>query len=144
MVTVYHGLCISVLKSVYMEFSEHYTPFAEKTLIVLTNNDQARLLSGLNRDVEEIDTLTISVPDRDDFDAYKAAQLAALGKSLTKRMQTAFSKEGFATGILCIPEVNREQLLSHMNKDAVEKCELVSKNLCAMELSVVVRILLER
>jgi hypothetical protein len=63
-----------------MEFSTHYPPFTEKTIIVLTNTEKARILSVVGRDVEELETVTIDVPERPDFDEHKAAQLTALGK----------------------------------------------------------------
>lgn len=127
-----------------MEFSEHYSPFSEKTVIILTNTEHARVLSALGRTVDEIDDVKIHVPEQSDFDAYKAAQLTALGKKLSKRLEVALDKEGFTAAILCIPEVNREQLLAAMNPDTVARCtSIVPKNLCAMDLGVVMRILLE-
>lgn len=127
-----------------MEFSHHYTPFAQKTVIALTNTERARILSANGREVEEIDDVRISVPEQDDFDAFKASQLEALGKKLSKRLQSALKKEGFATAILCVPEVNREQLISSMDPQVVEQCSsIVPKNLCAMNLEVIMRILLE-
>lgn len=133
-----------MLESECMEFSVHYTPFAEKTVIALTNTERARILSAMNRDVEEIDDLRISVSENNDFDALKASQLAALGKKLSKRLEHALDKEGFAGAILCVPEVNREQLLAAMDPSIVARCtSIVPKNLCAMDLPVVMRILLE-
>jgi hypothetical protein len=127
-----------------MEFSVHYPPFAEKTVIVLTNTERARILSAMDRDVDEIDDISISAAENSDFDALKASQLAALGKKISKRLELALDKEGFAAAILCVPEVNREQLLSAMNPAIVARCaSIVPKNLCAMKLDVVMRILLE-
>ncbi len=98
----------------------------------------------MNRDVEEIDDLRISVSELNDFDAFKASQLTALGKKLSKRLEVALDKEGFTAAILCVPEVNREQLLAAMNPSVVARCtSIVPKNLCAMKLDVVMRILLE-
>mgnify|MGYP001588848623 CR=1 FL=1 len=127
-----------------MEFSVHYQPFTERTVIALTNTERARILSAMNRDVEEIDDLRISVSELNDFDAFKASQLTALGKKLSKRLEVALDKEGFTAAILCVPEVNREQLLAAMNPSVVARCtSIVPKNLCAMKLDVVMRILLE-
>jgi hypothetical protein len=127
-----------------MEFSVHYTPFAERTVIALTNTERARILSAMDRDVEEIDDVRINVAENDDFDAFKASQLSALGKKLSKRLEAALDKEGFTAAILCVPEVNREQLLAAMDPAIVARCtSIIPKNLCAMDLAVVMRILLE-
>ncbi len=127
-----------------MEFSVHYTPFSEKTLIVLTNTERARILSAIHRDVEELDDLSIHVAEVSDFDTFKASQLTALGKKVSKRIDTALTSEGFSAAILCVPEVNREQLLAAMDPKVVTRCSaIIPKNLCAMDLPVVMRILLE-
>ncbi len=127
-----------------MEFSVHYQPFTERTVIALTNTERARILSAMDREVDEIDSVSISVPENNDFDAFKASQLTALGKKLSKRLEHALDKEGFAAAILCVPEVNREQLLAAMDPAIVARCtSIVPKNLCAMDLAVVMRILLE-
>lgn len=133
-----------MLESKGMEFSVHYQPFTERTVIALTNTERARILSAMDRDVEEIDDIRISVSENNDFDALKASQLAALGKKLSKRLESALDKEGFTAAILCVPEVNREQLLAAMDPAVVARCaSIVPKNLCAMDLPVVMRILLE-
>lgn len=133
-----------MLESGHMEFSVHYQPFTERTVIALTNTERARILSAMDRDVEEIDDLRISVSENNDFDTLKASQLTALGKKLSKRLEHALDKEGFTAAILCVPEVNREQLLAAMDPAVVARCtSIIPKNLCAMELAVVMRILLE-
>lgn len=127
-----------------MEFSKHYSPFLEKTLIVLTNNEKARLLSAFGHEVDELSTVSIKSPELDDFAAQKAAQLAALGKKLSVAMEKLL-KTDFTAILLCVPEVNREQLLAAMSPSLVEKCTtIIPKNLSAMELPVVMRIILER
>ena len=127
-----------------MEFSTHYPPFTQKTVIALTNTERARILSVDGREVEEIDTVTIDVPENNDFDKHKANQLTALGKKLSKKLDVLLSTGGFATAILCVPEVNREQLQSAMDPNVIAQCSsIVPKNLCAMELGTVMRILLE-
>ncbi|MFA6018394.1 MAG: hypothetical protein WCT28_00580 [Patescibacteria group bacterium] len=127
-----------------MEFSEHYSPFTEKTLIVLTNTERARILSAFNRNVEEIDDIRVTVPEQNDFDALKASQLSALGKKVSKRIELALKKEGFTVVTVCVPEVNREQLIAAMDHSIVSRCaSIIPKNLCAMDLPVVMRILLE-
>lgn len=127
-----------------MEFSTHYPPFQNKTLIALTNTEGARILAVIGREVEELDGIHINVPEESDFDAYKAAQLEALGKKLSKRFHDAKEKEGYIDITLCVPEVNREQLVAAIDPKIIEECvSVISKNLCAMKLDVIMRILLE-
>lgn len=127
-----------------MEFSAHYPAFVKRTVIVLTNTERARILAINARDVEELESITIAVRELPDFDAHKAAQLIALGNAISKKLVTLLSAGGFEDAILCVPEVNREQLLSAINPDVLARCSsIVPKNLCAMEIGTVMRILLE-
>lgn len=133
-----------MLESFYMDFSVHYQPFTEKTVIILTNTEHARVLSAFDRDVEELGAIDIQVADHPDFDTLKAMQLSALGKKVSKRLESALDTEGFTAAILCVPEVNREQLLAAMDPKVVARCaSIVPKNLCVMDLAIVMRILLE-
>ena len=127
-----------------MEFSVHYPPFEEKTVIALTNTEKARILSVFGREVEELETITVGTAGEGNFDASKAGQLETLGKKLSKKLDGYLKNHGFTTAILCVPEVNREQLQSAMDPAVLAKCsQIISKNLCAMKLDVVMRILLE-
>lgn len=126
-----------------MEFSEHYPPFTEKTVIILTNTEKARVLTVNGRDVTEHDELVITVSDAADFEAQKAAQITALAKKVSKTLATFLSSTCTAA-ILCVPEVNREQLLAAMDPAIVTQITtIIPKNLSAMKLDVVMRILLE-
>ena len=127
-----------------MEFSIHYSPFLEKTLIVLTSNDRARFLSALDREVEELAAIKIEVVENANFDEFKGDQLMALGKKLSKKMADLIKANNFKVVTLCVPEVNREQLLAAMEPTILAKCStIIPKNLSAMKLDVVMRILLE-
>ncbi len=127
-----------------MEFSIHYPPFDVKTLIVLTNTDQARFLSVLEREVDELPPIKIKVPENNDFDTFKASQLTALAKKLSKKIGDLIKSQSFIAVTLCVPEVNREQLLAAINPAILAKCTtIIPKNLSAMKLDVVMRILLE-
>lgn len=126
-----------------MEFSTHYPPFVETTVIVLTNTEKARVLSVEGREVTEVEELTIKIPEMADFEAQKAAQISALAKKVSKSVEKLLAGSCTAA-ILCVPEVNREQLLAAMDPATVAKiATIIPKNLCAMKLETVMRILLE-
>lgn len=132
-----------MLESFYMEFSAHYSPFLEKTVIVLTNTERARVLCAEGREVTEIEELSIKVPEIADFEAQKTAQITALAKKISKSIDKLLNS-GYTAAILCIPEVNREQLLATMDPAVVAKITtIIPKNLSAMKLDVVMRIILE-
>ncbi len=139
-----------------MQFSEHYPPFAEKTLIALTNNERARLLSAQGREVEEIDV--IETPDtatdgktkganvsiEQDYDAMKAHRLVHLYGALSKRMRMMLDHEGFVRAVICVPEANKNAFTEAMHPDVLKRIDdVVPKNLCSMDLANVVRILIE-
>ncbi len=126
-----------------MEFSAHYSPFLEKTVIILTNTEKARVLCADGREVTEIEELAIKMPEMADFEAQKMAQITALAKKISKSIEKLLSS-GCTAVILCIPEVNREQLLAAMDSATVAKIStIIPKNLSAMKLDVVMRIILE-
>ncbi len=126
-----------------IEFSTHYPPFSEKTVIILTNTEKARVLTVNGREVTEHEEITVNVTEMADFEAQKVAQITALAKKVSKTLATFLSTTCTAA-ILCVPEVNREQLLAAMDPAIVAKCEtIIPKNLSAMKLDVVMRIVLE-
>lgn len=126
-----------------MEFSAHYSPFLEKTVIVLTNTEKARVLCAEEREVIEIEELSIKVPEMTDFEAQKTAQIIALAKKVSKSVEKLFAS-GCTAAILCVPEVNREQFLAALGPLIASKITtIIPKNLSAMKLDVVMRIILE-
>jgi len=126
-----------------MEFSAHYSPFLEKTVIVLTNTEKARVLCAEGREVTEIEELSLKVPEMADFEAQKLAQIIALAKKVSKSIDKLFAS-GCTAAILCVPEVNREQFLAALDPIVVSKiATIIPKNLSAMKLDVVMRIILE-
>lgn len=139
-----------------MQISDHYRPFAEKTLIVVTNNEQARLLSAIDREVEEIEV--IETPDMEkreritgqyastqpDFDAMKQNRLIELYHKLHKRLEALLHDDQFTKAIICVPEVNKNLFNEHLPPDGAHKIsEVIPKNLASMEIGHIVRILLE-
>lgn len=139
-----------------MQISDHYRPFVEKTLIVVTNNERARLLSAIDREVEEIEIIeTPGMEMREritgqyastqpDFDAMKQHRLIELYKQLAERMQTLLHDGEFKTAIVCVPEVNKNIFTEQLTDELQKKIsEVVPKNLASMEIGHIIRILLE-
>lgn len=135
-----------------MRISDHYSPFQEKTLIVVTNNERARLFKAEDREVEEfetIDTPETVVSDRHaeidmDFDQMKIHRLKELYHTLSERLLDLVEHEGYGAIIACVPEVNKQHFKENMHTDVQKKVkDLIPKNLCSMDLNTIVRILVE-
>jgi hypothetical protein len=135
-----------------MHISDHYTPFAKKTLIVVTNNEKARLFKAEDRDVEEIELVsspetaeTDRVSEIDvDFDQMKINRLKELYHALSKRLLELVDHEGYATIVACVPEVNKSHFASDMHTDVLKHIsETIPKNLASMDINNIVRILVE-
>lgn len=138
-----------------MQFSVHYPPFAQKTLIALTNNERARLLLAQDRSVEEVEV--IETPEtqtgkakgangniEQDYDALKEHRLSHLYSSLSERMRNMLDNEGYERAVICVPEANKNTFSSSMHPDVLKRVDdVVPKNLCSMDLPNVVRILIE-
>ncbi len=139
-----------------MRISDHYRPFAKKTLIAVTNNESARLLSAIEREVEEIDEITTPANSKRErvtsaravgqpsFDNMKDHRLIELYHKLEERLQELLKSDRFETVIVCVPEVNKNIFIEHLHSDLAKKIdEVIPKNLASMEVGHIVRILLE-
>ncbi len=135
-----------------MRISDHYSPFKEKTLILVTNNERARLFRADDREVEEVETIetadygiTDRVSEIDvDFDQMKINRLKELYHALSKRVLEMVDHDGYKAIIACVPEVNKQHFVNDMHTDVQKHIkELVPKNLCSMDLGNIVRILVE-
>jgi hypothetical protein len=135
-----------------MHISDHYSPFEKKTLIVVTNNEKARLFKAEDREVEEIETVespetgeTDRVSEIDvDFDQMKIHRLKELYHALSKRLLEMVDHEGYKTIIACVPEVNKSHFASDMHTDVLKHIsETIPKNLASMDINNIVRILVE-
>lgn len=141
----------------HMQFSVHYPPFAKKTLIALTNNERARLLTAFDRTVDEIEIIespeTSTSEGRphgadanreQDFDAIKEHRLEHLYSSLSERMRELLDRDGYEAAVICVPEANKNTFANAMHPDILKRIEdVIPKNLCSMDLSNVVRILID-
>lgn len=135
-----------------MHISDHYTPFEKKTLIVVTNNERARLFKAEDREVEEFETVDspeIGETDRveemyTDVDKMKIHRLKELYHALSKRLLELVEHEGYQTIIACVPEVNKSHFASDMHTDVLKHIgETIPKNLASMDINNIVRILVE-
>lgn len=135
-----------------MRISDHYAPFKEKTLIVVTNNERARLLKAEDREVEEIETIDTPetvISDRPheidvDFDQMKIHRLKELYHGLSDRLLELIQHDGYKKIIACVPEVNKQHFANDMHTDVQKHIdEVIPKNLASMDLNNIVRILVE-
>ena len=139
-----------------MQISDHYRQFEKKTVIAVTNNERARLLSAEGREIDEIeiiDTPEIAPVERSmskhgqgeaDFDAMKEHRLQELYRALGDRLREMLDHEGFAEVIVCVPEVNKNTFTDHLPADMQKRiAEVIPKNLASMDIPHIVRILLE-
>lgn len=139
----------------YMEISSHYLPYEKKTLIVLTNNECAKILFVFGRELVEREQIKIDKehldkraadpsfvfpPDSDEAKAHIRKELFA---KLSRKLLRLLKGEAHEL-ILCAPEVNKNELVEAMHADVKKALkELVPKNLASLPLDHVVRILQE-
>ncbi len=139
-----------------MRISDHYTAFAKKTVIALTNNERCRLLIAHNRDIEEIDG--IEAPEfekaeritaahastKKDIDDMKDNRLTLLYNAISEKIRAMIEHDGIEEVLICVPEINKNILSDALHAD-VKKALLdtVPKNLASMDLNNIVRILME-
>jgi len=135
-----------------MHISDHYSPFEKKTLIVVTNNEKARLFKAEGREVDELEIIEspeTAETDRvtemyTDLDQMKLHRLKELYSALSKRLLELVDHDSYATIIACVPEVNKSHFATHMHTDVLKHIsETVPKNLASMDLPNIVRILVE-
>ena len=138
-----------------MQISQHYLPYTKRTLLIITNNELAKLLEMHEREITEISTLQMPVDDTDvprsgspnappaDIDELKRHRRVELYKKLSIEIQKHL-KKGFEQVILCAPEANKNELSEAMHADVTAAVvETVPKNLASLPLDAVVRILQE-
>lgn len=135
-----------------MYLSEHYPAFVKPTLLVLTNNELARLFTCRERDVDELDVITTPETASEEptpsapasIDAAKQHRRVELYAALSERLQTLLAQKAFHDIVLCVPEANKNELVNALHPDIAKRiASLVPKNLASMELTQVLRILFE-
>lgn len=138
-----------------MEISQHYLAYPKKTLIVVTNNEMAKIHRAFDREIEEIEVLQMEREGGDDrpsgtpnsgppdIDEQKRHTRKELYSELSDRLMSLL-KGGDETVILCAPEANKNDVVESMHTDVMNAVEeVVPKNLASLPLDAVVRILQE-
>lgn len=139
-----------------MKISDHYLGYSEKTLIVVTNNELAKIYGADGKDVEEIDMLELDIDNPEesstgtpnsappDIDQIKRNERQGLYEDLSKKLIKWLGK-GYTQIVLCAPEAHKNQITEAMHADVIKAIdEVVPKNLASLELDQVIRILQEK
>lgn len=138
-----------------MEISQHYSAYPKPTLIVITNNELARICKVNDRTIEEIERLEVPLEKPDhravggpnsappDIDAMKEHNQMELYKALSELLLKQIQTD-VAEILFCAPEIHKNTLMNAMHSD-VQKAvkEIVPKNLASLPLDQIVRILNE-
>ena len=135
--------------------SEHYLGYPKRTLIVVTNNEMAKIFTAFEREVEELDVLQIETEKPEarasgtpnaaapDIDEMKRHIRSELYGSLSKRLQKLLKKD-YKQIILCAPEASKNEIIDAMHTDVMKMVgEVVPKNLASLQLDQIIRILQE-
>ncbi|MDP2631195.1 MAG: hypothetical protein Q8P30_00315 [Candidatus Uhrbacteria bacterium] len=138
-----------------MQISNHYLPYTEKTLIILTNNEFAKLFSAFEREVEELEVMevTTQIPKQrstgtpnsgpPDVDEIKRHSRMELYGDLSVRVLNLI-KDGYTNVVLCAPEAYKNEIIDAMHTDVQNMIgDVIPKNLAMLPLDQVIRILQE-
>lgn len=138
-----------------MQISQHYPAYEQKTFIVVTNNELARIYIANDREIEEVKEFKAKEIDREgvqsgtsndgprDFDEDKQNVRHAMYGSLSKYLMKELKKEP-ADLVLCAPEALKNEVFEKMHTDVQKAAvEVVPKNLASLPLDQIVRILQE-
>lgn len=140
-----------------MQISEHYLGYPERTLIVVTNNELAKIYGADEREVEEIDVLDVPTAKPEhraegapnagppDLDEMKKHSRLELYKDLSDRLMQWMKKDDYKKIVLCAPEAHKNEITEAMHADVMKAVEeVVPKNLASLELDQIIRILQEK
>ena len=138
-----------------MQISQHYPPYEQKTFIVVTNNQLARVYIAKDREIEEVKEFKAKEIDREgmqsgtandgprDIDEDKHNVRHAMYKDLSKYLMKELGSEP-ADLVLCAPEALKNEVFEEMHTDVQKAAdEVVPKNLASLPLDQIVRILQE-
>jgi len=138
-----------------MKISEHYVGYPQKTLIVVTNNESAKIFGADDREVEELEILEVTthkpeerasgVPNAapPDIDEMKRHSRVELYSDLDERLQSWLKKD-YKEMVLCVPEALKNEITEALHADVQKRItELVPKNLASLPLDQIIRILQE-
>lgn len=127
-----------------MRISDHYQPFLLPTIVVLVGNDSARFLFGEERELNEHlqinNSSNASLPQSEEVDK----SLIDLYKKTVEQMKKEVKKNDRLRFWVAVPEINKALLLSLFSKELELRIDrIISKNLVAMDLNQIARIISE-
>jgi len=137
-----------------MQISQHHLPYQKRTLIVVTNNESAKIYNAFKREVIDHEFFVPKLSDKIEVvDEYEEALEATKEtlvngrEELYKELAKALLKHvrgDFEDIILCAPEINKNILMEALHPEVREKVgNVISKNLASLPLDQAVRILQE-
>lgn len=139
----------------HMEISQHYQAYDQKTYIVVTNNELARIYIAKDREIDVVKELKAKEVDREgvqsgtsndgpaNFDEDKKNVRNDMYSKLSKYLLKELKTEP-ADLVLCAPEALKNEVFEHMHTDVQNAAkEVVPKNLASLQLDQIVRILQE-
>lgn len=113
-----------------MEISEQYPEYKE-SIIFITNINRFRIFKAKGRNVEEISEF-----ENEDYDD--------LVRELNEEAQRFISENSQIEFIITAPEILKEELGKKLDTDVLNRTgEIISKNLVALDIDAIVRILQE-
>lgn len=138
-----------------MQISQHYAPYNKKTLVIVTNNELAKIFTVLDREIELTHEIKAQEIDREggasgttndgpkDFDEEKRLTRVLMYKDLSAYLLKAIQKDQLEL-LICAPEAYKNEIFETMHKDIQKLAkEVVPKNLASLPLDQIVRILQE-
>ncbi|MFH1711846.1 MAG: hypothetical protein ABH846_01255 [Patescibacteria group bacterium] len=138
-----------------MKISEHYVGYPKKTLIVVTNNELAKIFGANEKEVEELEILNVTTQRPEerasgtpnsgppDIDEMKRHSRVELYSNLNARLQNLL-KQDYKVIVLCVPEALKNEITEALHTDVKNSIsELVPKNLASLPLDQIIRILQE-
>ncbi|MFA6522011.1 MAG: host attachment protein [Patescibacteria group bacterium] len=139
-----------------MQLSDHFLPYLNPTLLIVTNNESAKIFKAQNHEIDEIELLVVGKREVEgrgsgtpndgppDYDELKHQQRLELYKTLSDYLLQYTQKNPETELILCAPEANKGELQDAMHRDVQKKIvSLVPKNLASLPTDQIIRILQE-
>ncbi len=138
-----------------MQISNHYLGYPKRTLVVVTNNELAKIYRAFEKEIEEIHVLEGEQIDIDQRGSGTAndgpPHTDEIRKHIRNDLYKALSDKlmEYLQGddeeiILCAPEAHKNACVDGMHTDVMKAVkEVVPKNLASLPLDAVVRILQE-
>lgn len=138
-----------------MQISNHYLGYPKRTLIVVTNNELAKIYRAFEKEIEEIEVIEGEEAASDGrgsgtandgpprTDEVRKHIRSDIYKALSNKLMEYIQGDDEEI-ILCAPEAHKNACVAEMHTDVMKAVkEVVPKNLASLPLDAVVRILQE-